>query len=276
MFRIIVGSFLASAACTAASAATLTTDTTASVLVNTTNGSFIEQDDDTASSPSTFVSSNASVGASGNISTSSASATASANTVTGELKAAVATDHQTVAGAGGGASGIASASISETFILNGSGSLSASMLFDLNWAVSGSWQAQAKVSFDNIFSDTLVLNGSNSGQTGSIDDYALSFSQSYTNVENLSVSVIWSIFVQDLGSANSGSSLLDASNTGTIWYQTSAELSASPQDDQFLSAAVYPEDLADAGTPVVPLPEAGWLLAAGLAALLGLRRGSGA
>ena len=137
------------------------------------------------------------------------------------------------------------------------------MLVDVSWDVLSSWQAQAKVQIGSVLQDVLVLGQSNSGQSGSIDDYMLSVSTNYASASNLSVDLLWSMFVQDLGSGLGGSSLIDASHTGTIWFDTSGSLLATPSDSSFLANAVYPSDLSN--TTTVPLPASLPLLLAGLA-----------
>ena len=247
-------------------AATVSTSTTVTLAVGTTPGTTLtDTDADTANSPQTFVSSSSSVSGSADIASGTADAFASANSDTGELKVSTSNTRTLDPGItyGGYASGLSTASIGETVLLNGTGTLTISMLVDVSWDVLSSWQAQAKVQIGSVLQDVLVLGQSNSGQSGSIDDYMLSVSTNYASASNLSVDLLWSMFVQDLGSGLGGSSLIDASHTGTIWFDTSGSLLATPSDSSFLANAVYPSDLSN--TTTVPLPASLPLLLAGLA-----------
>ena len=264
--RHIIAVLLISAAHTT-QAATVTLDTTAFM-----NGAQDQspgvQDQQIQSEidPQPFLSATASVSDSGDQATGSANSFASANIYTGELKLRTSSDISLEPGVSAGpeVGGYASARITESFLLNGTGTFTASMLFDVSWATLSTWQAQGQVQIGAVTAfDSVVFNSTNSGSSGAVDDRLVSASVVCTNCNNVSVNVSWFGLVQKLG--GNGGGFVDASNTGTIWFEGTGGLLAAPSNANFLSDAAYPDDLAN--TAVVPLPATGVLLMGALWAL---------
>lgn len=254
-----------------ANAATLNAGTFTNVAVNSPNGPLNTLDTAETVSPETFVSATSGAEAMGPVGIGTALAGASADAVTGELKASTFSSKQLAPGitAGGDANALANASIRETITLNGTGTLTANMLVDVDWnVVASNYQIQADVSLVTGPQDTFAL-GASSGQSGSVDDVMLSISANYTNVVNQAATLVWRLLVQDLGTPFSGESIINAANTGTIWFETSGGLFATASDSSFLSNAAYPADLAN---EVVPLPAGAALMLTAIAGFGILRR----
>lgn len=216
--------------------------------------------------PQPFLSATASVSDSGDQATGSANSFASANIFTGELKLRTSSDILLEPGVSAGpeVGGYAAARITESFLLNGTGTFTASMLFDVSWGTLSTWQAQGQVQIGAVTAfDSVLFDSTNSGSSGAVDDRLVSASVACTNCSNVSVNVSWFGLVQKLG--GNGGGFVDASNTGTIWFEGTGGLLAAPSNANFLSDAAYPDDLAN--TTVVPLPATGVLLMGALWAL---------
>ncbi|WP_299848055.1 VPLPA-CTERM sorting domain-containing protein [uncultured Roseovarius sp.] len=203
--------------------------------------------------------------ASGTLGSSTGRSSASANTLTGELKVRTSANW-TGTGAASGAA--ADAEIRELFTLNGSGTFTAYMALDASWNLSGNtWAFQAGV--DTSFGRDIEIFGTGASSTQSFNNRIYSVSGSFFNVVNRSVSIRWYAIAQQ---NNATAGFIDASNTATIFFETSDGLTATPSVSSFLSNAVYPDDVSGGtGPAAVPLPASGLMLVSLLAGLFGLR-----
>lgn len=255
-----------------ANSATISADANVSVQVG--NGVVADSQSVTNLPSQTTVNATATASDSGSIGVASGTSTASANSITGELKVSNNKSYSFPGGTtGGGSQGTATASVSETFSLSGSGTFTASMLVDLDWNVNGGWQSQATVSLaGNPLQDTFsalpgIVPGSGTITTGSVDDELISISFFANSATTSSVTIDWSFFVQSISAGTTNTSFIDGSSTGTIWFETSSGLVATPTDSSFLSNAAFPGDLGTDPVAPVPLPASLLLLLGGIAGL---------
>jgi hypothetical protein len=207
---------------------------------------------------STFASAEADASASGNVGTSNALGSASVNTTTGEIKVSTRNDPT---GQAVNASATADGEIKENLTLNGTGTLTVSMAIDVDWDIFGLngndpfWDFQATVCISTTC-DRFRL-GSNAptdpSLSGSVDDLILEVSVDYSNAVGTGTNISFYILAGQYAWAGGS---IDASKTGTLFYETTGDLLATPSDSTFLSEAVFPDDIADGsgGTGVVPLP----------------------
>jgi hypothetical protein len=232
--------------------------------------SVFDDDDASGSGNQTFVSATSQATNGGPLGAGVSTSFASANSVTGELKASSFGSLTLAPGVGGGpgVAGFAQAEIGETFVLNGTGTLILNMLVDVTWnQPEGGFQGTGEVRLGPVNQDFLSIGGTD-GTAGSVDDVALSVSTPFTNAVNQSIDGAWILRVQ----RGDQPGFVDATNTATLWFQTTGSLVATPSSDTFLSNAAYPDDLANVDPNVIPLLASAWLLIGGIAGLGLLRR----
>lgn len=174
----------------------------------------------------------------------------------------------------GSSSASATAIIRESFFVSGTGNFTALLAFDASWQGAGGVTGQANIRFTNLGGGA----GYNlSGDSGMIDDEIIAAGRSFTNAFNQQVDVTWQILGQVNSVGLNGSSFLDATNSGTIFFEASDGLSVTAADPNFLATSVYLDDINNTSsgsgggatpTPApVPLPASLPLMLVGLGAL---------
>ena len=231
-----------------------------------------------------------SLGASASASSGQASTSASsfANSETGILRAESNASGTRGDGLGDGSS-VASARLSETYSVTGTGSITVSMLVDGNWSLTRPnlqpsqpdpdpfWQVQADIRIGASSRDFLCLGTAcspsiDSSSSGSITDHLLTTTAAFNSpfgAQNITIST--SLFTQIL----TANGFIDFGNTAKILVEFSSGLTATPVDPNFLSNPAFLEDTGGGGTTPpapVPLPAGAPLLLGGLGLLAFMRR----
>ena len=193
-----------------------------------------------------------------------ANATASGDIVTGELKTFLSATHDD-AGIIGSGTGQATASITETFSVSGTGTATALFNLESSWdfITNASFQTQALIRKDN----STVFPGGNfqnnlSSNTGSLVgslDHLMIVEFAVNNGVDFDLEFLW------IATLLGGEGFLDFSNTGTFLIQTSAGVTLTPSDSNYLSNPAF-------GATVVPVPAAVWLFGTALIGLIGFAK----
>lgn len=195
-----------------------------------------------------------SASAPGDLGSGTSSGAGSVDPVTGELKFAV-TAQNSVNGA---AVALGEIQLFETFRLSGAGTFNAVMAVDVAWdAEFFNFAAQVIVPFGDNTGGALQFGQTDGALSGSITDRLL-----VSSFENggftQDITVRWSL----AGSVTQG--VVDASNTGRIFFTTEGDLIATPLTAGFLRDPAF---LVPGPISPVPLPGSVWLLGAALAGL---------
>lgn len=229
-------------------------------------------------STETFISIGDAASASGGFGSGSVSAQLSADAKKGEVKTYLSAS-RTGAPSDGSTAPIpnmfSDVSMTEEFILNGTGTFTIYALVDAIWSAPqigfsfnlGIWGAQS--SADSYQVDTSGLPGNHDydsiSTTGSVTDHLLKVSVDLWDAQNLSL-FPWLQLNASLATWSSPA-FLDASHTAQFQFETSAGLTATPTTVGFLEESTF-------GLPPiapVPLPAGLPLLGAGLLAFGGFR-----
>jgi hypothetical protein len=146
------------------------------------------------------------------------------------------------------------------------------LLADVSWAGAGAqFYAQTRIDSpgSGVGAGSFSVLGSDQ-VTGRIDDQPINASRFVQNALDTTATIYWQIWAYAIASDGLGygpTALVDASNTGTIFFSASEGLSVVPTTPGFLANASYPSDVAP-----VPLPASGLLLLGGLGAAALRRR----
>lgn len=165
--------------------------------------------------------------------------------------------------------------VDETFLVSGTGTLTAVMQVDANWLATR-YNFAASMSLSAATGaragDEISYNYISSSGGRVVNDMLLA-EISFTNAVNVNVNAFWRM-QGDISAASSYAGVRDAgfmnaSNTGTFFVSASDGLSFTAGDAGFLSDAAYP-DLVEPAP--VPLPAGAALMLSALGGLAALRR----
>lgn len=272
MKKLIASALLAAATLASAPAYSATISVSTDTLAGTNETGRDEQSQfftgDSAEAPSLSASTQAVSGGTNGLST------AFADSDTGVLRAISSMNGNSGDGVGFGNSS-ASASIVETYLLSGSGTLTASILLDGVWSLTRAtiqpgppplpfWQAQAQVSIgpntqfvptDFACFGTACGPSLSTASEGSVDGLLLQVTRDFFLTSPTNVNVDFSLFTQLL----TGDGFVNFGNTAKLFVEASDGLTATPSDPDFLSDPAFLQ--------VIPVPPALPLMLAGLAAL---------
>jgi hypothetical protein len=197
---------------------------------------------------------------------------ASVDPVTGSLAFRLGADGEGIPQFPGGGTAFGEVLISQSFDLQGTGTFTALMSVDVSWSAPiFIFAAQTAIRDGNNGAGTLQFGQGDSPNSGSISDALLTSSfENFGLTQQITVQWRMSGFVGAGSAAAFGSGLLDASNTGLIFFTTDGTLTATPTIAGFLSNPAFLDDPEPAP---VPLPASVGLLSLALASLwIGRRR----
>ena len=190
-----------------------------------------------------------------------ANATASGDIATGELKTFLSATYDD-AGVISAGTGQATASITESFSVSGTGTATALFNLESSWdfITNASFQTQALIIKDGftVFPGGHFQNNLNSN-TGSLVgslDHLMTAEFAVNDGVDFDLEFLW------VATLLGGEGFLDFSNTGTFLIQTSAGVTLTPSDPNYLSNPAF-------GAAVVPLPAAVWLFGTAMIGLVG-------
>ena len=163
--------------------------------------------------------------------------------------------------------------IFETFTLFGTGTFTATSLVDVIWD-SPAFSFFSDVTLSGAFigsgvSDMFYADSASDPSSGSALGKSLSVSVTLNDAAGQVLTVIWRLFgdVSAPSTALATSSMLDASHTTTIGFETTGTLIATPSSSLFLSKAQG----GSGGVSPVPVPSAGLMLCGALTGIFALR-----
>jgi hypothetical protein len=200
-----------------------------------------------------------------------ATSLASANATTGALKVRVESTRTGAAVPGLPEAGAwARAEIVQDFTISGAGSFTVGMSVDAFWAAQVFTFAASVLLNMGMLNDVYIAPPDS--ETGRIDNHILSTTFESTG-GTYDIQVLWSLFAEAnaYSSAYTTRAMVDASNTGLIFFSTAGDLVATPTTAGFLSNPAYPHD----NPAPVPLPAGLPLLATAMLGGVALSRRRG-